>query len=224
MGTDNLYKRRKQEREARISKERKLRAETWLFVCEGTETEPNYFESLLNYINERSDKEIKFTVEGTGRNTESLVRSIDGFFTFTDECKTKANIPYGKIFAVFDKDSFEKEQFNKAITLAERKGYIALWSNECIELWFLLHFSYFQSNIHRTKYFAKLGQIFGCKYEKADSHFKMLDSEKRLKNAWKNAKRLYATHEETLTPSEKAPCTTLFKLIDEISIYTGIEI
>ena len=28
----------------------------------------------------------------------------------------------------------------------------AVWSNQCIELWFLLHFSYMQSDIHREEY------------------------------------------------------------------------
>ena len=30
--------------------------------------------------------------------------------------------------------------------------YHAIWSNQCIEVWFLLHFSYFQSDIHRKEY------------------------------------------------------------------------
>ena len=50
MGTDNLLNRRKNERQKRLSKERKLREETWLIVCEGTKTEPNYFSSLINEI------------------------------------------------------------------------------------------------------------------------------------------------------------------------------
>ena len=48
MGTDNLFKRKKQERKHRISKRMELRDASWLIVCEGKETEVNYFESLIN--------------------------------------------------------------------------------------------------------------------------------------------------------------------------------
>ena len=46
MGTDNLNKRRSKERRERKSKELETRAETWLIVCEGEKTEPNYFRTL----------------------------------------------------------------------------------------------------------------------------------------------------------------------------------
>lgn len=34
--------------------------------------------------------------------------------------------------------------------------YHAVWSNQCIELWFLLNFSYFHSDIYRKEYWPKL--------------------------------------------------------------------
>lgn len=37
--------------------------------------------------------------------------------------------------------------------------YHAIWSNQCIELWFLLHLSYMQSDLHRTSYWPKLTEI-----------------------------------------------------------------
>ena len=38
----------------------------------------------------------------------------------------------------------------------EETQYHAIWSNQCIELWFLLHFGFFQSDIHRSEYWPKL--------------------------------------------------------------------
>lgn len=38
--------------------------------------------------------------------------------------------------------------------------YHVAWSNECIEFWFLLHFSYYTSNNHRTKYISFLNDKF----------------------------------------------------------------
>ena len=59
MGGDCLHDKRKRERECRKSKVLKERAETWLLVCEGGKTEPNYFESLFKYANSLSAKKIK---------------------------------------------------------------------------------------------------------------------------------------------------------------------
>lgn len=56
MGTDNINKRRSIERKQRISRELQTRAETWLIVCEGTKTEPNYFKALFDYINSKYEK------------------------------------------------------------------------------------------------------------------------------------------------------------------------
>ena len=51
MGTDNFNKRRSNQRRERRSKERLSRAESWLIVCEGEVTEPNYLNALFDYIN-----------------------------------------------------------------------------------------------------------------------------------------------------------------------------
>lgn len=124
MGTDNLNRRRSKERKERKSKELETRAETWLIVCEGTKTELGYFEALFNYINSKSSKKIKFKVEGTGKNTIGVVNSVDTFFNYSDELVSNTKIPYGKVFTVFDKDSFTDDSFNSAIKMSKQKGYI----------------------------------------------------------------------------------------------------
>lgn len=221
---DDLYKKRGKERQKRESKELKTRAETWLIVCEGKKTEPNYFKSLFEYVNSKSDRKIKPEIIGTGRNTESLVSSIDDYFTFVDDLKQKKKILYGKVFAVFDKDSFKKGQFNNAISTALRKGYIPIWSNECFELWFLLHFNLLESNITRDEYYQKLSENFGTKYKKSDDHFAMLNTEVNLKNAMQNAIQLHSKSEDKKSYADRAPCTTVFQLIEEIEKYIGMKL
>ena len=44
MGSDNLFKKRRVERNKRKENIRKQKSSNWLIVCEGKETEPNYFE------------------------------------------------------------------------------------------------------------------------------------------------------------------------------------
>ena len=44
MGSDDLFKKRREERNRRKENIRKQKSSNWLIVCEGKETEPNYFE------------------------------------------------------------------------------------------------------------------------------------------------------------------------------------
>lgn len=224
MGTDNINKRRSIERKQRISRELQTRAETWLIVCEGTKTEPNYFKALFDYINSKYGKKINCIVKGTGKNTKGVVKSVDEFFRFSDDLVSSTDIPYGKVFTVFDKDDFSDNDFNSAIKMSERKGYISLWSNQCIELWFILHFEYFHSNCSRKVYFEKLSEILSSKYQKNDNHFDLLGQLNNVKTAIKNSKKLFNNYKKDQTPSKMAPCTTIFKLFDEIEDYLGIEL
>lgn len=41
-----------------------------------------------------------------------------------------------------------------------------LWSNECIEYWFLLHFMALDSALNRNEYYPKLTECLGSKYKK----------------------------------------------------------
>lgn len=54
-------------------------------------------------------------------NTVSLVNSVEDLLHDIDEYKI-STIPYGKIFVVFDKDSFTPEAFNQAIIMCEKSG------------------------------------------------------------------------------------------------------
>lgn len=61
---------------------------------------------------------------------------------------------YKHVWIVYDTDDFPQDYINRTAELCgqsstEETEYHAIWSNQCIEVWFLLHFSYFQSDIHR---------------------------------------------------------------------------
>lgn len=224
MGNDNLFYRRKQIRLQRISKEMNLRAETWLIICEGTKTEPNYFKSLFEYVNKTSANKINVKICGEGKNTTSLINSVEKYFDYYDHMANKSNIKYGKVFIVFDKDDFSNKAFNDSIDICKRKGYVALWSNECIELWFVLHFEYLQSKIKRSQYMSKLSKLLNKEYVKNDNHFFNIDSINKIKTAYKNAVKLVNLHVNEKSYSNKKPCTTIYKLIDEINDYVNKDI
>lgn len=118
MGSDNLFNKHREERRKRKENIEKQRSSNWLVVCEGLQTEPNYFKGAVDAINEKIDSRYKLKVKivGKGMNTTSLVKSVEDLLNEIDEYKI-STIPYGKIFVVFDKDSFSPKEFNEAVAM-----------------------------------------------------------------------------------------------------------
>jgi hypothetical protein len=102
-----------------------------LIVCEGEKTEPNYFRAFDKI--RRGSIVYEIETGGGGINTIDVV----------DEAirlRGNALIPYDRVWAVFDRDSFPPVNFNNAIKKAEANGINCAWSNEAFEIWYLLHF------------------------------------------------------------------------------------
>ena len=62
--------------------------------------------------------------------------------------------PVDKLWVVFDRDSFVANDFNNAITRCAQNTPVVgcAWSNEAFELWYLLHFHYYNNAISRKDY------------------------------------------------------------------------
>lgn len=223
MGSDNLHLKRSLERQKRTEKIFFQRTNTWLIVCEGEKTEPNYFEELIEKINEcfPADKKIRVRIEGKGRNTVSLVKTVEELQNLVDKYKTI--IPYGKTFVVFDKDSFSDENFNGAVNMCNKNGYIPLWSNQAIEYWFLSHFNYIDVGMPRCDYIDKINKEFAkrgseYKYEKNSTEIcSKLNQFGSLKDAKRNCKRNHNQFlEKNTTPANSESCSTIYRFFDEI--------
>lgn len=223
MGSDNLFVKRREERKNRKENVEKQKSSNWLIVCEGKETEPNYFLGAVNAINENiEDKyKLKVRIEGKGMNTVSLVKSAEDIQNEIDGYKTRV-IPYGKIFVVFDKDSFSDETFDKAVQMCNDNGYIPLWSNQAIEFWFLLHFNYIDVGMDRKFYSNKINEFFktaGLKYRyhKNDNDiYSKLCEYGSLDKAIKNASNIHSNHLKD-KPSESESCTTVYKFFEAVN-------
>ncbi len=119
--------------------------EYFLIVCEGERTEPNYFDSIKKSLPVGLvDVEIK----GVGMNTRSLVGETIRLRAVREK---ENNREYDQVWAVFDKDSFDKD-FNSAIQMGAQNKIDCAWSNEAFEIWYLLHFAYFTSGHSRDEY------------------------------------------------------------------------
>lgn len=142
----------------------------------------------------------------------------------------KNKISKGQIWCVYDKDSFLASDFNGVVQRAEQLNkenpelqYQAAWSNECIEFWFMLHFAYYTSNNHRTEYISFLNDKFRelglGKYQKNMKEiFDILLEQGNPKLAIRYAKRIVKDGEGK-TPTEIAPGTKVYELVEELAKY-----
>ena len=209
-------------RQKRKENTRKQKSSKRLMVCEGTQTEPNYFKEFQTIINKDLpiDAKLRIDIKGKGRGTTSLVNIADKIQNDIDEY-SKDVIRYSKIFVVFDKDDFPDKQFDNAVSLCNKKGYIPLWSNEAIEYWFLLHFNRIEAAMNRKDYINKLQSAF--KKKQANYQYKKNSNEiysklceyGSLRNARHSAKIIHEKHLAE-APSKTASCTTVYKFFDEV--------
>ncbi len=197
---------------------KKLRPANYLIVCEGKQTEPNYFEGLKKRINacygEKIDVVIpNIDVKGTGRNTLALVAYTEKFVNYS-------NKQYEKVWVVFDKDDYNDEQFNDA---SRNCCYNVLWSNPNFELWLLLHFRKVTNYITKDAVFDYLNKEFQKNnlglYRKNDKEiFEKVSNCDRLGVALENAKKMVGKN-DNLKPSESNPMTMVYKIVDDLKCY-----
>ena len=137
---DNVSTKFKRQSQKRVSKVVRCSV---LIVCEGTKTEPNYFEAFAK----KQQGVIVYDIEvkGLGRGTKDVVEKAINL-------KSKNN--YDRVWAVFDKDEFPAKDFNDAITLGTQNGIEVAWSNEAFELWYLYHFRLYD------RYHTKMQKLF----------------------------------------------------------------
>ena len=174
--------------------------QTFLIVCEGKCTEPNYFESFR-----LSSAKIK--IKGIGYNTLSLVK---------ETIKLKKQKEYDQVWSVFDRDSFPAHNFNNAFELAKKHKIKVAYSNEAFELWYLLHFHYYDSGISREKYKEKLTKLLKHKYEKNSTtiYDEVFDNQN---DAIRNAIKLLKNYDEKFNPEKANPSTTVHLLVEELN-------
>lgn len=204
---------------ARRDKPKRLQPEYHLIVTEGTDTEPAYFGAMKDIINRAYPDRIQLNVHGAGDNTLSL-------FQKAKQMASASANGYRHVWVVYDIDDFPVEHINKTAQLCidestEEITYHAIWSNQCIELWFLLHFSFMQSDLHRSSYWPKLTEILtsqglgGYKKNRADMYrilFPYMDA------AIANAQKLDKINEDKL-PSAAAPGTKVYVIVEKLKPY-----
>lgn len=197
---------------------RKIRGRI-LIVCEGKETEPNYFSSFP-----KMDNVSVVTTGGKGSPSQVVKKALE----LRDKVKQS---PYDAVWAVFDKDNFT--DFKTAIDTAQGKQIGCAWSNEAFELWFIYHFENPTSAISRNDYGSKieahvkqgakkqkLSQYQKFSYQKNDGNVRrtLLDcggnEENAIKWAEKQAQEQGKWHGENW--DKHNPCTMVYLLVKQL--------
>lgn len=121
---------------------------SFLIVCEGEQTEPNYFKAISRCLPRNMVENV--VVEGVGGTPDYLLKYAQ---TKIEERKALGQPPFYHVWLVFDRDNFE--HFTDTILAVERRNaenahvcaaarpvehWHCAWSNEAFELWYILHF------------------------------------------------------------------------------------
>lgn len=224
MGTDDLFKKRREARKQRKHEIKIPKASSYLIVTEGERTEPLYFKGLQKLISEKIGGMVNVVevptidIHGEGCSTGKLIE-------ITNQIVSEAKILYQNIWVVFDKDDFE--DFDQAIKDGLAKDYKVAWSNQSFEYWLYLHFNYSDSALHRDNWNEKLDVIFRQynlgtgKYQKNyEDIYNMVNMYDGVNTAIKNAKRRMAEFDNNkCKPSQYNPGTNVYKLVEELKSY-----
>ncbi len=196
----------------------KIQPEYHLIVTEGTDTEPSYFGTIKEIINGQYPQKIQLNVYGGGMNTVSL-------FDLAKTLAQESANTYRHVWVVYDTDDFSEEHIDHVLQLCEENSteetqFHDIWSNQCIELWFLLHFSFMHADIHRTEYWPKISECLkklgAGEYEKNRKDMYWI-LRPYMEVAIENAKKLDVLNKGK-TASQAAPGTSEY---DRISCIMG---
>lgn len=179
---------------------RQLR-QRFLIVCEGKKTEPQYFKKFKT-------PSIVVDIQGIGKNTVQIVQKA---------IELREKDDYDQTWCVMDRNSFPAQNFNAALQLATKEKIQIAYSNESFELWYLLHFNYFNTPVSRKNYSTKLSKLLGYKYKKnSDDIYEKLKSSQS--KAVENATKLLKQY-SPCNPEKDNPSTTVHLLVQELNKY-----
>ena len=124
---------------------------------------------------------------------------------------------------MYDKDDFPTDNFDNTQFEAEARKDPAMavaWSNESIELWFVLYFEDYRANNGRKQYIEKLNKYFDYSKTREDL-FDVLSEKGSLEDAKKRARKMYQEFLDAKISSMSAmvPATRVFELVEELEGY-----
>jgi hypothetical protein len=217
---DNALLKRFARQESSRKRDNRVKRQYFLIVCEGTKTEPNYFEGLRKYLKPGVINTVDLEIEGTGHNTLTVIE---------DAQKARARLEkfsgrtFDEVWAVFDRDSFPADHFNDAIFNAKAIGIQCAWTNEAFELWYLLHFQLYENGMPRADYKGKIESQLSLKMgkpyryqKKSEEIYQLLNEYGDIKLAIARARQLETVFAGRTDYANHNPCTKVHALIEKL--------
>lgn len=116
-------------------------AQNILIVCEGAETEPNYFKSLREYLKLPT---VNVKVKDRAGAPISVVKEAEALVKKRQEDIRDGRTrlpPFEAVWCVFDVENpHDNQSFNSAICSADQNAFQLAVSNPAFEYWYVLHF------------------------------------------------------------------------------------
>jgi hypothetical protein len=180
--------------------------ESFLIICEGENTEPEYFKAF-----KLTTAHVKAIGNMNKANALFFVREAIRY--------KKQHADYDHCWVVFDMDQNSVQDFNDAITLAKKEGFDVAYSNQSFELWYLLHFKYSHGKIYRKDFKQKIDKYLPFKYDKDKAIAKKMFGTliNKQNDAIENAKKLYDFVGDHSNPANEESSTTVFQLVEALN-------
>lgn len=196
--------RKKEVRLGRKSKGYSPRAKI-LIVCEGEQTEKDYFEYLRKKYGLTATEVI--IKEDGGSSPNSVFKDALELY---QKSLRRNQVPYDTVYCVYDKDEFSQHAEVKN-RIEQQKDFNLIFSNPCFEVWYLFHYG------PHTKPFMKKGtktssqqvksQVNKLLKKKGNRYLEFLFS--KTDEAIKNSKSNIKQHIDN-------PYTNMFELVEKM--------
>lgn len=147
MGNDQLFRNRKERKKASLDRRRASRAlyDRVLIVCEGSKTEPAYFQDLIDDFRLSTANVVVDKTIGSSPKTV-VKRAVSAY-----KDAKKQGLPFDRVYCVFDKDrhgNSYSEALSRIPQILPKGVFQAIPSIPCFEYWLLLHFVYTRKSFY----------------------------------------------------------------------------
>lgn len=179
--------------------------ETFLILCEGEQTEVNYFNQFR--LSSASVKSV-----GVGRSSYKLLLKALQII--------KNGKEHDQYWLVFDRDEETNsvKQIKDSFLQAKKENVKIALSNPCFELWYALHYKKYNNAVNAKDLIKLLKKEMKGYNKKSSNHYEELISKQDI--AIKNANDLFTNYSDYI-PEKANPSTTVFQLVEELIKYKG---
>ncbi len=178
-------------------------SQTFLIVCEGLKTEPNYFRAFR----------VKSAAVEIEHGPTTPYQIVERAIALSEKKKGG----FDQVWVVFDRDIHPR--YSEAVSKARANRIQVAHSNACFEVWYLLHFDYFEQGRTRSEYETILSEKMEAElvvsYEKCREDMYELLAPFQAKAIKQAKKQLQACPQAD--HAEHNPTTTVHKLVIELN-------